>query len=142
MIIKNALKGIAIALVAAYFFGIVFGLLYGSRSLFDSVFGSFILIPIVGVIYTFWFVIPIGAIFGILIPKIARHHSRKVTIIYGLLIGIVVGIAGTFALWVIGFQDGFRESHSRDVIIFLSVMSLYSSIWTIAYAYLSSKKFF
>jgi hypothetical protein len=142
MMIKNALKGIAIALVAAYGFGIFFGLSFnsGRADIANSLFGGLIVIPIIGLLYSFWFVIPIGAILGILIPKIARNYSRKITLIYGLLIGLAIGITLSLILSAIGFTTGFRDGYWLDFISFLLATSIYSALWTMGYAYLCWKK--
>jgi hypothetical protein len=140
MMIKNALKGIAIALIAAYGFGIVFSLIFGFDDPMAKPGSIFIVIPIFGLFYSFWFVIPIGVILGILIPKIAYSHSRRNAIIYGLLTGLAVGTVGSLALSAIGLTDQFRFPNWANFTVFLIVMSLYSAIWTAAYAYLCGKK--
>ena len=139
MIIKDTLKGIAIALVAAYFFGIGFSLLFGFDDPMTKPGSIFIVIPIVGLLYTFWFVIPIGAVLGILIPKIARDYSRQASITYGLLLGVAIGAVGSLALSAIGITSGFRDGYWKDFAVLLLAMSLYSAFWTAGYAYLCGK---
>jgi hypothetical protein len=141
MYIKEALTGIFLALAAAYFFSVLTALQYlPGRNLGVSIAGSlftvFVFYPLFGLLYSFWFVIPIGAIIGVLIPKIARDYPRRTTVFYGLLLGVAVGITGSLAL---GFYIGTPQNgYWRDFFGVL-VMSLYSAVWTGFYSFLCGK---
>jgi hypothetical protein len=139
MKLKDALKGIAIALTAAYFFPIVCSPLFGfgdpSNGLQRSLFILFISTPILGLIFTFWLVIPLGAVFGILIPQIARLQPRQTVMLYGLLLGLSGGTVVSIILSVVKILSGFRDGYWRDFAPFWLAMSVYSAVWTSLYTY-------
>ena len=127
--VKNALLGVVIALVAALLFPIVLvTLLVGpaglrfvlSRALF------------VGLFYTSWLVVPLGAALGMLIPRIAAGKSRWAAALHGA----GYGAAGGLAL-VIGLTPVFRAPFTPDM-IWVAVIA-YCAVWVGAYAYLRAK---
>lgn len=144
MKLKNALKGIAIALTAAYFFPIVGSPLFGfgdpSNGLQKSLFILFIFTPIFGLIYSFWLVVPLGIALGSLIPQIARQQPRQTAILYGLLIGLLGGTALSLILSAVKILPGFRDGYWRDFAIVLLAMSVYSAVWTSLYTYWQGRK--
>lgn len=122
--VKNALLGIAIALVAAYFFTVVFFTfimgMRGMRALFS-------LIPLIGLLYTFWVVIPLGAALGMLIPKMVYGKSRWMAALQGAGLGAVSGLISFLCL------DSVYELGMSEVPILLLAMA-YSALWVGAYA--------
>lgn len=143
MKVKDALKGIVLALVAAYFFPIFFNLLFEKQALSTQLSdpkGLFLLYPLIGLLATYWLVIPIGAGLGILIPKVAHRHSRQTAMFYGLLLGALVGIAGSITLSLFKILPGVRDGYWSSLAYILLAMSLYSAVWVGAYSYLCGKK--
>ena len=140
---KDALKGIVIALVAAYFFPIFFNLFFEKQALSTQLSdpqGHFLLYPLIGLLATCWLVIPIGAGLGMLIPKVAHRHARQTTLLYGLLLGVLVGIVGGFTLSLFKIVPGVRDGYWSSLAYILLAMSLYSAVWVGAYSFLSGKK--
>jgi hypothetical protein len=120
--VKNALLGIALALVAAYFYPIVlFTLLDGSVG-FEVLFS---LLPLYGVFYTSWIVIPLGAALGMLIPKIAYGKNRWVAALQGAGFGAIGGLASVLC---------FTSFVSFDTSIFWISVPAYCAVWVGAYA--------
>ena len=81
---KDALKGAGLALAAAYVFGCLF-ILYatgGELKLSQFFFGG-----VAGLIFSFWFAIPVGMIMGVLIPKLFAHRSAPEAVAGGLCRG-------------------------------------------------------
>lgn len=90
---KNALLGIAIAIVAAYMFPVfLVTLLEGWQGILLFFNGA----PLLILIYTFWLVIPLGAALGILIPRMARGKNRWTAALQGAGFGAIAGLAAAF----------------------------------------------
>ena len=119
---KNALIGIAHTLVAAYFFFLVFlTLIQGAHDL------RFLLIPLVGFVYTFWIVIPLGAALGMLIPQIAYGKTRWLAALQGAGLGAVSGLLAVLCV------DSVYDFELVEAIIVVPVMA-YCALWVGAYA--------
>lgn len=127
--IKDALLGVAIALVAALLFPItlVF-LLAGPEGL------SFVLSPVlfVGLFYTSWLVVPLGAALGMLVPRVAAGKTRWAAALHGA----GYGAAGGLAL-VIGLAPIFRAPFKPDWV--WAAVVAYCAVWVGAYAYVRAK---
>lgn len=142
---KDALKGIVMALIAAWFFPAIYLSLASNigdltRDLKGTLLFLFIAAPVVGFITTFWLVIPFGAALGILIPKITRQRPRKTVIVYSFLIGLLTGGAAGFIFSAAGMLPGFRDGRWSEFLFVLPVISIYSAVWISAYSYWCSKE--
>lgn len=127
--IKDALLGAGIALVAALLFPITLVLLLaGPEGL------RFVLSPalFVGLFYTSWLVIPLGAALGMLIPRIAAGKTRRAAALYGA----GYGAAGGLAL-IIGLAPFLRAPFKPDW--FWAAVIAYCAVWVGAYGYVRAK---
>jgi hypothetical protein len=125
--IKNVLLGIALALVAAYFYPIVLVTLMDGTLGLEVLFSG---LPLYGLFYTFWLVIPLGAALGMLIPKIAYGKNRWIAALQGAGFGAVGGLVSIFC-----FTSVF--SLGTDILWF-SVIP-YCAVWVGAYAWYCAK---
>jgi hypothetical protein len=100
MNIKNAIKGIFIAILAASTFTVLLAAPFclGKPDFLFTIVGW-------GLLFTSWFVIPIGAIFGMLIPKIAAGKTPTQAAKWGVLPGIGLGAVGSFVLNFYSFSS-------------------------------------
>jgi phosphotransferase system glucose/maltose/N-acetylglucosamine-specific IIC component len=127
--LKNALLGIALALVATYMFPIVLVTLAEWPRGFLILFSA---APLYVLLYTFWLVIPLGVALGMLIPQIARGKNRWMAALEGAGLGAVGGLAAVFC---------FTSVHSLWRItgmLWISVI-LYSALWVGGYAFYRAK---
>jgi hypothetical protein len=123
--IKNVLLGIAISLVAAYLYPVVlFTLLEGTLGL-EVLFS---LLPLYGLLYTFWIVIPLGAALGMLIPKIAYGKNRWMAALQGAGFGAVGGLVSVFC-----FTSVFSLGPGTGI-LWISITA-YCAIWVGGYAF-------
>ncbi|HEY0379508.1 MAG TPA: hypothetical protein VGC87_21500 [Pyrinomonadaceae bacterium] len=123
--LRNALIGVAIALVAAYFFPAVFLTLAvgpeGIQILFSTLMLRLLLM-------TSWIFIPLGAALGMLIPRIAAGKGRWRAALDGAGYGAVGGLAA-----MICFASVFTPRMKPDV-LWIAVVA-YCAVWVGAYAY-------
>jgi hypothetical protein len=127
--IKNAVLGIALALIAAYLFPAFLLFFFEGPGALLIMFST---IPLYGLYYSFWVVIPLGAALGILIPQIAYGKSRWVAALQGALYGMVAGLVSAFCFATTVLMG------TRDPLIVLSVVA-YSTLWVGAYAFFRAK---
>ncbi|MDT4895299.1 MAG: hypothetical protein QOH25_376 [Acidobacteriota bacterium] len=124
-IIKNVLLGIVIALVATYLFpGVLFFFLEGPKGLLVI----FSLLPLYGLFYTFWLVIPLGVALGMLIPRMASGKDRWTAALHGAGFGALAGLVSVFC-----FTSVFRLGPGVDV-LWISVIA-YCALWVGGYAF-------
>ena len=128
---KDMFKGIALALVAAYFFAFLFMLALAHQSesaLSEAAIGGF-----VGILISFWFVIPLGAALGLLIPWLFAGCSRSAALLGGALLGFYLGLVGGILIFGWGPAGGFdavvRKGFEGGV-----MMGIYCAPWTGVYA--------
>ncbi|HWT01071.1 MAG TPA: hypothetical protein VN256_12560 [Pyrinomonadaceae bacterium] len=127
--IKNALIGVGIALVAAYTFpAALLTLMMGPRGLM-ILFSS---VPVVGLIYGSWILVPLGAALGMLIPRIAARKSRWQAALHGAGYGALGGLAA-----MICFASVY-DIRPGLALLFVAAAA-YSALWVGAYAYLRAK---
>ena len=128
--IKNALLGVALALAAAYSFSIILlTVLIGPRGLM----GIFTTLPLFGLFYTSWIVVPLGAALGMLIPRIAAGKSRWTAALHGAGYGAVGGLAA-----MICFVSAYGLVPAPPPLLWVGV-AVYSAVWVGAYAYIRAK---
>ena len=137
-IIINLVKGVVSALLAAYIFIALYTFIPSDMSNFAS---SFIVIPIFGLLYTFWLVIPVGAVLGLVIPTMVNNRSRQTSVLYGGLLGAGVGAIVCILLSLIGLLPALRNGVWLDFTVLLLAMMLYSAAWTGIYAFFCRSKF-
>jgi hypothetical protein len=127
--VKNALIGVAIALVATYLFPVIFVTLAvgpeGLQLLFSPL--TFQIL-----VYVSWMVIPLGAALGVLIPRIAAGKRRWVAALHGAGYGAAGGLAA-----VICFAALYMPRQRPDV--FWVAVVAYCAVWVGAYASLRAK---
>jgi hypothetical protein len=127
--IKNALIGVAIALVAAYSFpAVLLTLMMGPRGLLIL----FSFEPLQAMVYVSWIVIPLGAALGMLIPRMAAGKRRWVAALHGAGYGAVGGLAA-----MICFIYVFSLMRGGDVLAVAAMV--YSAVWVGAYAFIRAK---
>lgn len=128
-IVKDILKGVALALVAAYLYPVVFLLfLDGPRGLLLL----FSIIPFIGLLYSFWLVIPLGAALGLLIPRMAYGKTLWAATLQGALFGAAGGLVSFFCLIN---AHGLRFS----TLVMISVAA-YCALWTGVYAFIRAQR--
>lgn len=132
---KDILKGIALALVATYFFTFLIFMTFGGddrvdyESLRESLLGAF-----VGPLITSWFVIPFGAVLGVLIPRLFAGWGWPAALCGGTLLGFAAGFAGAMPLVRI-----FNGRHEGVVNVSL-LIGVYCAPWAGVYACLRRRE--
>jgi hypothetical protein len=139
----DALKGIGVSLIAAYGFSLLF-LLFGTPRAIENwqswrvagVFGM----PLVAVGAFSWFVIPIGALVGFLLPRLVRGRQRLTAALIGSLVSVGIALLWgvSFALVITvtrrsGSSVRWQEVHGVVRWIF-PLLTLYSMPWVMAFA--------
>src|SRR4051812_12211353 len=90
--VVDMLLGVLIALAAAHVYSvIIFWKTIDSHNP-KEVAVLFLIVPFYALLYTFWFVIPLGAALGIAIPEAVRNKSRWMAALLGAALGIGVGL--------------------------------------------------
>lgn len=126
---KNALLGVAIAIVATYSFpAVLFTLMIGPRALMVL----FSPLPLRGLLMTFWMVIPLGAALGMLIPRIAAGKNRCTAALHGAGYGAIAGLAVMLC-----FTSVFTSWMAPGQLWFAVVV--YCAVWVGAYACIRAK---
>jgi hypothetical protein len=124
MSVRNALVGVVLALVAAYLYIVALSVyIEGPRGV--TVFFS--ILPLIGLLYTFWLVIPLGIALGLLIPQLAYGKTRGMAALYGAVPGAVAG-----AVSILCLDSVYNARLSTDPVAAASVV--YCAMWTSAYA--------
>ena len=131
---KDMLKGIALALVAAYFFAFLFMLALDHKSesaLSEAAIGGFI-----GIRISFWFVIPLGAALGLLIPWLFAGRGFGDALLGGALLGFYLGLVGGILIFGFGWGAGARglDAAVRKGFDGGLLMGVYCAPWTGVYA--------
>jgi len=139
MTLKNAVKGILIALLAAFIYAVI---------ILSSFLGAgWVLLN------TCWFVIPAGAVIGIMIPRVAEKKTPLKAAVSGVILAIFLGAIGSlliaFYFDVIPvLSPSARITNSplwwaafrRRVVLQATFMAIYSAIWIAGYAYYRAKR--
>jgi hypothetical protein len=123
--IKDILKGIALASIAAYIFGVLFMWVTDPP---DSVSPEIFLASLNGLLLTFWLFIPIGMGLGILIPRLFAGRSASFAFFGGIILGFFFGLAGGLLL------DFLSGKHGQNF-IFSLFMGVYCAPWAGVYAW-------
>lgn len=127
--VKNILLGIALALIAAYMFPVVlFTILEGPRGFL----ALSTAIPLYGLFYSFWLVIPLGVALGMLIPRMAQGKDRLTAALQGAGFGAVGGLASVFCFTSV------YQSRGGLGVLWISVI-LYCALWVGGYAFYRAK---
>lgn len=127
--LKNALVGVAIALVAAYLFPVLLAaLLVGPRGLRLA----FTPLPFRALYLSSWIVVPLGAALGVLIPRIAAGKRRWVAALHGAGYGATGGLAAMIC-WAAVFMPA-----AGPVRLWVAMVA-YCAVWVGAYAYIRAK---
>jgi hypothetical protein len=122
--LKDILKGIALACAAAYLFGILFTLVTEPTHL---VLPEILLAGLQGLLLTLWLFIPVGVVLGVLIPRLFAGHNAAVAFFGGIILGIFFGLAGGLVL-------AFLSGNLRQNFIFTLCMGVYCALWSGIYA--------
>jgi hypothetical protein len=126
---KNALLGIAIALVAAYMFPVVLVTLLEG---WQGILLFFSAAPLMGLLYTFWLVIPLGAALGMLIPQMAHGKNRWTAALQGAGFGAIGGLATAFCF------ISTSELRKGGGVLWILVIA-YCALWVGGYAFYLAK---
>lgn len=152
-IIHDVLLGVFLSLVAAYMFCIVAGIWtttldgrWATADIADLFIGG----PVFALAFTFWLVVPIGAILGSLIPALVKNKSVGMSILYGLVLGFVIGLlCAAVGAYMIADVETISSAPIPDTAKWWStywkeffslgyLTTPYSSLWITGYAFLRS----
>jgi len=122
--IKDVLLGIALALVAAYLFPAFLLVFLNGPS---GVLVLFTGLPLLGLIHSYWLVIPLGVALGMLIPQIANGKNRWAAALQGAGFGAVGGLVSVYC-----FTSVFRFRSGLGV-LWIAVI-VYCALWVGGYA--------
>ena len=148
--ITNTFLGALLSLIAAHLLFVIAMLRneisnYGRSSL--RLVDIFIGGPLYTLIHIYWILIPIGALCGVVIPLLVSKKTRRQALVYGILIGITMGLffAGFSAYdFAVGTSFGSDDNVKwwrrfwGEVASALPLMIVYCSIWTGAYAFIKA----
>ena len=146
--ISNALLGSLLSLIAAYLLIVAFVLKSEINSFgWSAIHPSDILLgaPFYTLYFIFWILIPLGLLFGFLIPVLVRKKTRRGAVLDGVLTGIVIGLIFASLSALEGTYPP-TDSHNEWWLRFgefassLPLTIGYSSIWTSAYAFTRAGK--
>lgn len=149
-LINNALLGAFMSVTAIYLLIVGHVLIRGITG--DGWSGLplwqlFVGIPIYTIMFIDWILIPIGLTVGVLTPLLVRNKTHRGSILYGIIIGLVIGVmfaglsAHDFASGTALPDDTAAKWWARfwgEVAHALPPAIGYSSIWTTAYALMKS----
>lgn len=121
--IIDMLLGIVMALAAASIYSIIISWNTLDSHKPEDVAALFIFVPLYALLYTFWFVIPMGAALGIAIPEAVRNKSRWMGALLGAALGLVAGL-------MIGLLLALISLGSVNILLSLTV---YCIVWTGVY---------
>jgi hypothetical protein len=76
--------------------------------------------PPIGVLYTSWFVLPLGVLLGVLLPRFARRCSAVCAIVCAALLGAGLGVVAAYLTTKFVWRVAFRE-YAVTMIPFCSV---------------------
>ena len=145
--ISNAILGALLSLIAAYLLIVAFVLKSEIASFgWSAIHPMDILVgaPVYTLAYIYWILIPIGLLFGLVIPLLVKQKTRRQALVYGILTGVINGLV--FACFVAydfavgssaGFDDGVKwwGRFLGDFASSVPLSIVYCSIWTSAYAF-------
>ena len=150
MLVKNIINtflGALLSLIAAYVVIVTFVLKsevasYGWSSIHpgDILIGA----PLYVLIHSFWILIPIGLLCGLVIPLLVGRKTRRQALVYGILTGIIIGLVfGCFLAYDFAAGTSFGSDNSGkwwgrfwgEVVWSVPITIVYCSIWTSAYAF-------
>jgi len=147
--VSNALLGALLSLIAAYLLIVTF-VLQGQISSFgwslSNAMDIFIGAPIYTLAYSYWILLPIGLLFGLVIPLLVSKKTRREALVYGVVTGIFVGLVFTcvvaydFAAGTVSSADShdggkWWERFWGQFASSVSLTIVYCSLWTSAYAF-------
>lgn len=127
--VKNALRGVVIALAAAYFFAVLLIAVTDGPGGLKYAFGPLALFALV---YTSWVVVPLGAALGMLIPRIAAGKNRWAAALHGAGYGAAGGLAAMMC-----FSSVFFNTLRPDM-LWVGLVA-YCAVWVGAYGYIRAK---
>lgn len=127
--VRDALLGIAIALVAAYLYpAFLFTLMDG----LDGLAVLLTTFPLFALSHGFWIVIPLGAALGMLVPKIASGKSRWTAALQGAALGAFAGLVSVYSFTSV------NPLGPRTGVLWVTVI-VYCAVWVGAYAFLRAR---
>lgn len=128
--VKDMFQGIALSLVAAYFYPVVLFICLTGPSGIMVIFSG---LPLNFLLYTFWLVIPLGASLGILIPRIAYNKTSLAAALHGAGFGALAGLI------IIAFTAAVIRIEPEAVVLIVTSVVSYCAVVTGAYAYILAK---
>ena len=145
--IINTFLGALLSLIAAYLVIVTFVLKseiasdgWSSIRAMDILIGA----PLYVLAHSYWILIPIGLLCGLVIPLLVNKKTRRQALVYGILTGITIGLvfACFFAYdFAVGTSIGSDDSVKwwgrfwGEFASSAPVTIVYCSIWTGAYAF-------
>ena len=145
--ISNALLGALLSMIAAYLLIVTFVLKneianfgWSSINPMDILIGA----PVYTLANIYWILIPIGLLFGLVIPLLVSKKTRREVLVYGILTGVIIGLvfAGFIAYdFAVGSSGGSHDGVKwwgrfwGDFASSVPLTIVYCSTWTSAYAF-------
>jgi hypothetical protein len=127
--LKNALLGMVLAVIAAYLYIFAAAFFFAGPRAFRLLLSG---ITFMGIFYTSWVLLPLGAALGMLIPRIAYGKTRWIAALQGALLGAVSGFLAVLCLAAVYPLVGLIDS------FIMSIMA-YCALWVGAYAFWRAK---
>ncbi len=126
--LRDALLGILVALAAGYGFVLVYTLIWARAEIEPTV---LLLMPLPVVMLCSWFVLPVGVLTGILLPRFVRGRNGLETLLIAVLVSAAIGV-----IWMLtsnAFLTRSRGGH--DFVVGVAPwLAIYSLPWVLAFA--------
>lgn len=141
--VRGMVHGVAGAYVGAILFFVTmeiidsFGHPQGTEMIWTKDFLSHVLLySLAGIIVLCWWILPLGALFGVYFcPKLAQWH-RKAAVIRGLLVGAAAGLLTTVVFALISRTS----SPTRTIQLSFAILPAYCAAWCAGYSWLGAKR--
>lgn len=132
--IRAVLRGMGVALVASYCFAFLFCALSFSVNVRTPLGAAgFVLI-------TSWFVLPLGALLGFVVPRLGLRWAPPFAAIRGFAWGSVCGIVCGLLISMQIEQFSLNRALSHGFALLGPAMGLYCGAWVAAFAYWYAKR--
>src|SRR5215813_9610170 len=135
----DAIKGAGVALVAGYGFSLL--CLIASEGDLANWRGwllkPLLVLPLVGLVFFSWFVIPVGALVGVVLPRIAHHRPRRIAALLALVVSLGIGALWTGVMTLLlvltrSLNAGAAATDTGGVVRLSPFLALYSLPWVAA----------
>jgi len=137
--VRDAIQGVLIALASGYVFVLLFLALNIRRPnapIPDL--GFLFVMPLPVLLNYSWFILPIGVVSGMLLPRLVQHRGRVETwVIAGIASAAIATLwaVGSTAVQTTGMESGIERSQIRDFAIGIAPwLALYTLPWVLVFA--------